>query len=187
MKWADQTGRRRLFLATIDARLICLGALTGKPCLDFGSGGEIDLRQGIKNIIREGEYEETSPPAIIDNLVIVGSSIADHDRVESPSGIVRAFDVHTGALQWNWNPIPQRADGPASKTWQANGAAKTGAANAWSVIVTDPCTAPPWAVLTAVDLQRGRFGGKPRSAQQRAGFQSIRRRIMDSPDLAVRL
>jgi len=136
--WADGTGERRLFLATIDARLICLDALTGKPYPDFGSGGEIDLRRGIKNIIREGEYEETSPPAIIDNLVIVGSSIADNDRVESPSGIVRAYDVRTGALQWSWNPIPQRADDPASRTWQGDGAAKTGAANAWSVIVTDP-------------------------------------------------
>lgn len=115
--------KRRVFIATIDARLICLDAATGKPCRDFGSAGQIDLRKGIKNIIREGEYEETSPPAIIDDLVVVGSAVADNDRVESPNGVVRAFDARTGELRWSWNPIPE---------------SKTGAANAWSVIVTDP-------------------------------------------------
>jgi quinoprotein glucose dehydrogenase len=125
--WADsRTGsphQRRIFIATIDARLICLDAAAGKPCADFGNAGQVDLRRGIHNIIREGEYEETSPPAIIDDLVIVGSSVADNDRVESPSGVVRAFDVRTGTLRWSWNPMP---------------GARAGAANAWSILATDP-------------------------------------------------
>src|SRR5258708_2201807 len=120
--------RRRIFIATIDARLICLDAAAGKPCAEFGNAGQIDLRQGIKNIIREGEYEETSPPAIIDDLVIVGSSVSDNDRVESPSGVVRAFDARTGALRWSWNPIPQDTRDPVARTWQRGSAANTGAA-----------------------------------------------------------
>ena len=140
--WTDSQPRsryrRRIFIGTIDARLICLDASAGKPCADFGNAGQVDLRQGIKNIVRKGEYEETSPPAIIDDLVIVGSGVADNDRVESPSGVVRAFDVRTGALRWSWNPIPQDAHDPAARTWQRDSASKTGAANAWSVIVTDP-------------------------------------------------
>ena len=140
--WADSRPgslyARRIFIATIDARLICLDAAVGKPCADFGAAGQINLRQGIKNIIREGEYEETSPPAIIDGLVIVGSSVADNDRVESPGGLVRAFDARTGALRWSWNPIPQNPRDPAAKTWEAESKSKTGAANAWSVIVIDP-------------------------------------------------
>jgi quinoprotein glucose dehydrogenase len=140
--WADSRPgsryRRRIYIGTIDARLICLDAATGKPCVDFGSAGQVDLRQGIKNIVRAGEYEETSPPAIIDDVVIVGSGVADNDRVESPSGVVRAFDARTGALRWSWNPIPQDARDPAAKTWQGDSASKTGAANAWSVIATDP-------------------------------------------------
>ena len=116
--------RRRIFLATIDARLICLDAASGKPCEDFGEGGQIDLKQGIDHITRAGEYEETSPPAIIDDLVIVGSSIADNDRVDSPSGVVRAFDARTGRLRWKWEPIPASL-------------APTGAGNAWSMISVD--------------------------------------------------
>jgi quinoprotein glucose dehydrogenase len=115
---------RRIFLATIDARLIGLDAASGKPCSDFGDKGEINLTSGIDHIIRQGEYEETSPPAILDDLVVVGSSIADNDRVDSPSGVVRAFDARTGKLSWKWDPIPASL-------------APTGAGNAWSVISVD--------------------------------------------------
>jgi quinoprotein glucose dehydrogenase len=116
--------RRRIFLATIDARLFALDAASGQPCADFGPGGHIDLTRGIANIRRRGEYEETAAPAIAGDLVIVGSSIADNDRVDSPSGIVRAFDARTGSLRWSWNPILE-------------GVAPTGAGNAWSTISVD--------------------------------------------------
>lgn len=116
--------RRRIFLATIDARLIAVDAASGKRCKDFGDAGELDLTQGIVNIIRVGEYEETSPPAIIDDLVVVGSAIADNDRVDSPDGIVRAFDVRTGMQRWTWAPILPNL-------------APTGAGNVWSVISVD--------------------------------------------------
>src|ERR1700737_3744186 len=42
--WQDQkTRQRRIFIGTIDARLIALDAATGKPCADFGDHGQIDL------------------------------------------------------------------------------------------------------------------------------------------------
>ena len=118
------TCHRRIFLATIDARLFALDAAAGTPCTDFGAGGQIDLTRGIANITRRGEYEETSVPAMADDLVIVGSSIADNDRVDSPTGVVRAFDARTGSLRWSWNPIPESI-------------APTGAGNAWSTISVD--------------------------------------------------
>lgn len=114
----------RIYIASIDARLSCLDAKSGKPCTGFGTGGEVDLKRGIKDIIRAGEYEETSPPALVDGLVIVGSGISDNDRVEMPSGVVRAFDARSGALRWSWYPLG--AD------------TRTGAANAWSIIAADP-------------------------------------------------
>lgn len=116
--------RRRIFLATIDARLFALDAATGRPCGDFGAEGRIDLSRGIAHIIRRGEYEETSPPAVAEDMVIVGSSIADNDRVDSPSGVVRAFDARSGALRWRWAPIPESL-------------APTGAGNAWAMISVD--------------------------------------------------
>lgn len=120
----DRECRRRIFLATIDARLIALDGASGTRCRDFGDAGQLDLTRGIVNIIRAGEYEETSPPAIIDDLVVVGSAIADNDRVDSPSGLVRAFDARTGELRWKWESLPATL-------------APTGAGNVWSMISVD--------------------------------------------------
>lgn len=119
--------RRRIFEATIDARLLALDAATGSPCADFGKQGQVSLRDVPG--FRSGWYHITSPPAVIDNLVIVGSAIDDNARAVMPSGVVRAFDARTGALRWSWDPIPPNTD--SAKTWS------TGAANAWSIMAID--------------------------------------------------
>jgi quinoprotein glucose dehydrogenase len=116
---------RRIFFGSIDARLFALDAASGKPCADFGNQGQIDLTAGLRRgPSYPGEYQQTSPPAIVDDLVIVGSAIADNHRLDSPSGDVRAFDARTGALRWKWDPLP---DNP-----------NAGGANAWSRITVDP-------------------------------------------------
>ena len=136
--WVDRpTGKRRIYVATIDARLIALDAGTGELCKDFAQEGQIDLTRGIK-IVDRGNYQVTSPPAVISDLLIVGSSIGDNRAVELERGVVRAYNAGTGKLQWSWDPIPTRADDPAGKTWEGESATRTGAANAWSVISVDP-------------------------------------------------
>ncbi|MCZ7362278.1 MAG: pyrroloquinoline quinone-dependent dehydrogenase [Candidatus Methanoperedens sp.] len=127
---------RRIFLATIDARLIALDAATGTQCRDFGRNGQIDLTFGVGEV-SQGNYGVTSPPAIIKNLVIVGSAIGDNRRVDSERGIVRAFDARTGELRWSWDPIPREPDDPGRETWKGENATLTGAANAWSIISVD--------------------------------------------------
>jgi quinoprotein glucose dehydrogenase len=125
--------RTRIFETTLDARLIALDGATGEPCLDFGNRGQISLRDVARYI--PGQYHMTSPPAVIDDVVVVGSAIDDNSRVDMPSGVVRAFDVRTGAPRWKWEPLPPNdpasAPRPAGKTW------RTGAGNAWSVMVVD--------------------------------------------------
>jgi len=130
------TCRRRIFEATLDARLLALDARTGRPCPDFGSHGQVNLRNSSdyqhSNLGEHmrGWYHMTSPPVTIDDLVIVGSSIDDNVRADMPSGVVRAFDAKTGALRWSWNPLlPRPAN--ADPSWLS------GAANAWSIMVVD--------------------------------------------------
>jgi quinoprotein glucose dehydrogenase len=125
--------RRRIYEATLDARLISLDAATGIPCADFGDGGEVSLRDVPR--YRPGQYHMTSPPAVIDDLVVVGSAINDNNRVDMPSGVIRAFDARTGALRWSWDPIEVSKEADAgngrAKVWQ------TGAGNAWSIMAVD--------------------------------------------------
>ncbi|MEK6324472.1 MAG: pyrroloquinoline quinone-dependent dehydrogenase [Acidobacteriota bacterium] len=136
--WADRkTGKRRIYVATIDARLIALDAATGAPCSDFGQDGQIDLTRDVR-LVDRGDYQVTSPPAVIGDLIIVGSAIGDNRLAKMERGIVRAYDARTGKLAWSWDPIPQQADDPAHKTWQGDSASQTGAANAWSIISVDP-------------------------------------------------
>lgn len=55
--------RHRIFVATVDARLIALDAAAGRPCEDFGSRGTVGLRVGLRIAPFEVEtYEVTSPP-----------------------------------------------------------------------------------------------------------------------------
>jgi quinoprotein glucose dehydrogenase len=124
---------RRIFEATLDARLIALDAATGAPCPDFGASGQLSLRNVARYL--PGQYHMTSAPTVIDDIVVVGSAINDNSRVDMPSGVVRAFDARTGALRWSWEPLPPNEPGSAAnggKPW------RTGAGNAWSTIVADP-------------------------------------------------
>jgi quinoprotein glucose dehydrogenase len=130
--WADPKSapgapcRSRIFVGTIDARLIALDTRTGKLCQDFGTLGAIDLTRDV-NLRDRGDYQVTSPPAIVGDLVITGSSIGDNRAVDLERGVVRAFDARTGKLRWSWDPIP----------WAEKQNPRTGAANAWSVISAD--------------------------------------------------
>ena len=128
---------RRIFLATIDARLIALDAATGQPISSFGENGQVDLTREVR-VLDRGDYQVTSPPAVIGGLVVVGSSIGDNRGNELERGVVRAYDALTGKLRWSWDPIPKDERDPARKSWAGESAAKTGAANAWSIISADP-------------------------------------------------
>src|SRR5207253_317565 len=71
--WKSRKGQLRIFIATIDARLIAVDAASGKPCKDFGDNGTLNLRTGLRIPPKDfSDYEETSPPAVIGNTVIVG-------------------------------------------------------------------------------------------------------------------
>ena len=139
--WLDPTRakgkrcRRSIFEATLDARLIALDGATGDPCMDFGNRGQISLRNVARYI--PGEYHMTSPPVVIDDVVVVGSAIDDNARVDMPSGVVRAFDARTGALRWKWEPLPPNDPDSAAPKESGTKAWRTGAGNAWSVMVVD--------------------------------------------------
>jgi quinoprotein glucose dehydrogenase len=140
--WVDperlpgQVCRRSLYEATQDGRLIAVDAAIGRPCPTFGTAGQVSLTAGIKMLIK-GEYHFTSPPTVVGERVIVGSAINDNDRVDMPSGMVRAYDARSGAPVWAWDPVPRDPTDPARATWQ-NGADRTGAANVWGPISADP-------------------------------------------------
>jgi quinoprotein glucose dehydrogenase len=139
--WADHDrpdadcGRRILF-GTVDARLLALDATTGRPCRDFGDSGTVRLDRDV-GPVQVGQYGVTSPPAIIGDVVVVGSSMGDNRRVDMEHGVVRAYDVRTGRKLWGWDPIPRSPEDPTWKDWTPEAARRTGGANAWPPLSVD--------------------------------------------------
>jgi quinoprotein glucose dehydrogenase len=137
-KWIDRELKpgepdyMRILAATIDGRLIALNATTGKPISSFGKNGIIDLKEGV------GSLQVTSPPAVINDLIVIGSTMGDNGRFDYPPGVVRAYHAKTGKLKWSWDPIPRKPTDPGYETWKGPKAQKTGAANAWASISSDP-------------------------------------------------
>ena len=98
----------------------------------------ISLTRGLRNAPGyKEEYELTSPPAVINGMIVTGSAVADNGRTNAASGEVRAFDARTGAQRWSWDPVPRDSTDAAWDSWRGIMAHTTGAANAWSVIAAD--------------------------------------------------
>ena len=94
---------QRIMLPTADARLFALDAHTGKPCPSFGHGGEINLWYGMP-AFQPGWYYSTSAPLVTRDLVVVAGSVSDNVATHVPSGVIRAFDIASGELVWNFDP-----------------------------------------------------------------------------------
>ncbi|MDO5757837.1 MAG: membrane-bound PQQ-dependent dehydrogenase, glucose/quinate/shikimate family [Rhodobacterales bacterium] len=125
---------RRIFLPTRDARMIALSAETGTICPGFGGDdGTVNLWVGMPNISPTAFYS-TSPPVITDKVVVVGGSVDDNISDRLPSGAIRAFDIRTGRLVWNFDPGNPDDTSPitAGKTFTQN------VPNNWSVGSFDP-------------------------------------------------
>jgi len=125
---------KRLFAPTSDGRLISISAETGKICPGFGGDdGTINLWANMPNIT-PGSVYSTSPPVVTDHLVIVGGAVNDNVATTSPSGVIRAYDVNTGDLVWNFDSKKPDATTPIpnGQTYSEN------APNSWSVSSYDP-------------------------------------------------
>jgi quinoprotein glucose dehydrogenase len=134
--WTDSRAKAkdfcstRIFSGTLDGRLIALDAASGRPCADFGSGGEIDLRAGVGDP-QPGEYGVTSPPVVIGDRIVTGSMVLDNRRIDAPSGVVRAYSARSGKLLWAWNALV-----PGEQT-SKKGEYRRGTSNAWGALSAD--------------------------------------------------
>jgi quinoprotein glucose dehydrogenase len=121
--------------------LLALDAASGNACADFGDHGAVNLLTDVRSQFKDGDiwrnYLVTSPPAILDDKVIVGSSIGDNRAVLEELGIVRAFDARSGKLLWSWDPIPRDASNPVYNDWSPESLKTASAANAWAPLSVD--------------------------------------------------
>ena len=130
---ADRSDRRLLF--SLNNYLQELDARTGKPILQFGSNGLVDLRTDLG---RDPEtlrlVQSGTPGRVFENLIILGS--ATNEEYASGPGDIRAYDVLTGRLVWTFHTVPHPGEF-GYETWPKDAWKTVGGANAWSGLSLD--------------------------------------------------
>jgi len=128
--------KTRIFLGTADYRLIAIDAKNGEPCTEFGNQGVVQMAPS-KPVIFPGEVSALSRPAIVNDVVVVGSTVADDQRVDAPSGRVLAFDARSGEQVWEFDPLPRDPSDPAANSWEKGTAEGHGGGNVWASMAVD--------------------------------------------------
>ena len=145
--WSNGPDRtdERIFFGTGNGYLICVDAKTGRPCLDFGAAGHLDLMADLPRTTR-GErdwlnallYSVQSPPIVFGDTVVTPMSISSYNiHKEMPPGWMRGFDVHSGATRWTFHTIPQ-GDEFGNDTWGGDSWRDTGKVGVWTMMSIDP-------------------------------------------------
>jgi quinoprotein glucose dehydrogenase len=126
---------RRVLLGTADGRLIAIDATSGKPVPSFGRSGTVNLTETLREEFAGRAIGMTSPPAIFDDLAIVGVSVGEGPE-PAAAGDILAFDVRTGTLRWRFDTVPQPGQ-PGHETWEGASWKGRGGVNAWSGLTLD--------------------------------------------------
>src|SRR5207249_7878119 len=143
--WTDGKGDERILYVTTGYRLIALNAKNGSMIQSFGEGGVVDLKKGAvfgkgqQIDLETGEIGLHSTPAIVKDVVIVGSSFKEGMTVvthNNTKGLVRAFDVKSGKLLWTFDTIPRPGEF-GNDTWETESWAINGNTGVWSQITVD--------------------------------------------------
>ncbi len=122
----------RLYLGTIDGRLIAIDAATGRSVWD------------VSTIEPGHPYAITGAPRVARGKVLIGQGGSEFAQ----RGYISAYDAGTGALDWRWYIVPGNpADGfenaqmaLAAKTWRGEWWKKGGGGTPWDAITYDPQT-----------------------------------------------
>lgn len=102
----------RIIEGTLDARLVAVDAQTGKPCADFGFGGQVNTAEGI-GPAAPGMFSITSAPTIVRGVIVTGHQVLDGQMRNAPSGVIQGYDAVTGKLRWAWDMVrPERTGAP---------------------------------------------------------------------------
>ena len=122
--------------------LFALDRKTGKPIPSFGQDGRIDLREGLGMPVERASVSASTPGAIFENTIIIGSSVPE--TLPGTPGHIRAFDVNTGRLRWIFHTIPQPGE-VAYDSWPPDAYKLIGGANAWAGVTVDTKNATVFA------------------------------------------
>jgi quinoprotein glucose dehydrogenase len=125
---------KRIFV-TAAHNLYALDAGTGLPIASFGENGRVSLREGLDRDASKLHLKSTTPGVIFRDLLILGTSLGEGPDATAP-GHVRAYDVRTGKIVWNFRTIPRPGE-RGYETWSPDSWKSAGGANCWGGMSVD--------------------------------------------------
>jgi glucose dehydrogenase len=131
----DKRTPASILFGTNDGRYISLNAETGKPTAGFGQNGSIDMKPGVDNGFPNARFDTTSPGSVYKDLIITGAQVQE-SPAQGTAGDVRAWDVHTGKLVWQFHTVPHPGE-VGNDTWEGNSWEKRSGTNVWGLMSVD--------------------------------------------------
>ena len=188
--WESEDRKDRRIIITMNNMLQTIDALTGKSILTFGKDGVVDLRVGLdRNPETISRAQSSTPGRIFQDLILLGSSPGE--SYISPPGNLRAYNVVTGDLVWNFRTIPHPGE-YGYDTWPKNAYQYVGGANTWGEISLDeergiayfPIGSPTYDYYGADRLGSNLFGNCILALDARTGeriwhFQTVHHDLWD--------
>src|ERR1700722_8915347 len=132
--WASADRSEKRIIVGVMSFVYALDAATGKPIATFGAEGRIDLRDNLSRNDPDPFVSLTSPVVIYKDMFIAGGR--NSETLPAAPGDVRAFDVRTGKLRWDFHTIPQPGEF-GYNTWPPDAYKIIGAANNWAGMTVD--------------------------------------------------
>lgn len=116
--------------------LLAIDATTGKPAPGFGNEGRVDLKKGVLDGLNDGRYQLQSPPAVIGDVVVTGSSNGEGAPTIGAYGDIRGWDARTGKLLWTFHSVPRPGESGA-ETWPDGAWKNRSGTNVWGFFTVD--------------------------------------------------
>ncbi|MCC2975244.1 membrane-bound PQQ-dependent dehydrogenase, glucose/quinate/shikimate family [Sphingomonas sp. PL-96] len=101
---ATATCATRIIEGTLDGRIVAVDANTGRPCTGFGTNGQVDIKQGMGEVV-PGMVSITSAPTIVRGVIVTGHQVLDGQKRNAPSGVIQGYDAVTGEFRWAWDML----------------------------------------------------------------------------------
>jgi glucose dehydrogenase len=133
--WENKDGKDRRLIFAMNDYLQEINAATGQPVYEFGKDGVVDLREGLgRDPATIGRIQSGTPGRVFENLILLGS--ATGEGYMSPPGDLRAFDILTGKLVWQFHTVPHPGEF-GYDTWPEHAYKYVGGVNTWGEITVD--------------------------------------------------
>ena len=193
--WENPDGSDRRLIFALGDYLQELDAKTGKLIRSFGKEGTVDLRDELGRDPNAIRVQSNTPGKIFENLILLGS--APGEAYFSAPGDLRAYNVVTGKLAWQFHTVPHPGE-YGYDTWPKEAWRYIGGTNTWGEVSIDsargiayfPTGSPTFDYYGADRVGNDVFGNCLVALDARTGkrlwhFQNVHHDMWDYDDVAA--